>query len=70
MPSALGNFDIWTQGNPKLAKRFVVWKQSQTDEGTLIVSCQTPKEAERYCAYLNAVINGQIKIPRSQKKYR
>ncbi|MDJ0508972.1 MAG: hypothetical protein QNJ64_06935 [Crocosphaera sp.] len=70
MPNSLGKFGIWTVGKPSLAKKFIVWCESPEDVGTLIVSCQTPKEAERYCNYLNAVIEGNITIPRNRKKWR
>ncbi len=69
MPSPFGNFGISTVGKPSLAKKFVVWKTNPEDTGILIVSCQTPKEAERYCDYLNAVIEGRITIPRNRKKW-
>ncbi len=69
MPHSLGKFGIWTVGKPSIAKKFVVWKETEEDLGTLIVSCQTPKEAQRYCEYLNAVIQGQITIPRNRKNW-
>ena len=70
MPQPFGNFGIWTEGNTTKAKRFVVWVDPHNETETIVIHCQTPNEAERYCAYLNAVIQGQIKIPRSQKNWK
>ncbi len=69
MPHPLGNFGIYTIGKPSLAKKFVVWQHPEDEIGTLIVSCRTPKQAERYCEYLNAVVTGEIKIPRNRNKW-
>ena len=70
MPNQFGKFDIWSVGKPSVAKKVVVWLESSEDAGTLIVSCNTPKEAEQYCEYLNAVIQGQIKIPRNRRNWK
>lgn len=70
MLSIFGQFGISTVGKPSLAKKFIVWQETPLDTGTLIVSCQTPKEAQRYCEYLNAVIQGTITIPRNRNKWR
>ncbi len=70
MPSPFGNFGISTVGKPSLAKKFLVFQKSPEDVGILIVACQTPKEAQRYCEYLNAVIRGDITIPRNRRNWR
>ena len=53
-PNLLGQFSIWSFPN-KGSDRFVVFRDSEGDE-TLVASCDTPKQAQKYCEQLNEAL--------------